>query len=397
MDPYLHDWLSLLIRFLHVVTAIAWIGASFYFVWLDNTLQTPPQWKKDKGISGDLWAVHGGGFYEVAKYKLAPEQLPTTLHWFKWEAYSTWITGFLMLILVYYIGADAYLIDSNKANISQVLAIAIGISVLVGGWFIYDLLSKSPLVEKGLWFGVVVLILLTALAWALDQVFSDRGVYIHIGALIGTCMAANVMTVIMPSQRALVAAVEKGEAPDPKYGYNAKLRSVHNNYATLPVLFIMLSNHYPMTYGHDYGWLVLGAIMLIAAWARHFFNLRHRGIVKPSILLSALLAFAALAWVMTPKPTTPSESSVIMPDAQAIALIQEKCTACHSVQPSDDVFKTAPAGVMYDTQEQINNWLSRIQARVIVSKDMPFMNKTQMSDEQRQALAVWLDHKLKPQ
>lgn len=394
MDPYLHDWLSLLIRFLHVVTAIAWIGASFYFVWLDNTLQTPPQWKKDKGISGDLWAVHGGGFYEVAKYKLAPEQLPTTLHWFKWEAYSTWITGFLMLILVYYIGADAYLIDSSKANISQVLAIVIGISVLVGGWFIYDVLSKSPLVEKGLWFGVVVLILLTTLAWALDQVFSDRGVYIHIGALIGTCMAANVMTVIMPSQRALVAAVEKGEAPDPKYGYNAKLRSVHNNYATLPVLFIMLSNHYPMTYGHDYGWLVLGAIMLIAAWARHFFNLRHRGIVKPSILLSALIAFAALAWIMTPKPANTSVSLPILTDAQAITLIQEKCTACHSMQPSDDVFKTAPAGVMYDTPEQINNWLSRIQARVIVSKDMPFMNKTQMSDEQRQALAVWLETQL---
>ncbi len=395
MDPYLHDWLSLLIRFLHVVTAIAWIGASFYFVWLDNTLQTPPQWKQNKGISGDLWAVHGGGFYEVAKYKLAPESLPETLHWFKWEAYSTWITGFLMLILVYYIGADAYLIDPNKASLNQTSAIAIGLAVLFIGWFIYDLLCKSPLVEKGLLFGFVSLGLLVSLAWGLDQIFSDRGVYIHIGALIGTCMAANVMTVIMPSQRALVAAVEKGEAPDPKYGYNAKLRSVHNNYATLPVLFIMLSNHYPMTYGHDYNWLVLGAMMLIAAWARHFFNLRHRGVVKPSILLSALIAFAVLSWLMTPKPINPDSSVARLTDTQAVALIQEKCATCHSSQPKDDMFKAAPAGVIYDTQEQITYWLPRIQARAIISKDMPFMNKTELSEDQRQALAVWLDAQLR--
>jgi uncharacterized membrane protein len=396
MDPYLNDWLSLIIRFLHVVTAIAWIGASFYFIWLDNTLQTPPDWKKQKGISGDLWAVHGGGFYEVAKYKLAPETLPTTLHWFKWEAYSTWITGFLMLTLVYYIGADAYLIDPNKAQISQSVAIMIGIGTLVLGWFVYDLACKSPLVEKPLLFGIVMLILLTALAWGLGQVFSDRGAYIHIGALIGTCMAANVMTVIMPSQRELVRAVEAGTAPDPKFGYNAKLRSVHNNYATLPVLFIMLSNHYPMTFGHEYGWLVLGAIMLIAAWARHFFNLRHRGIVKPYILITALLAFIALAWVLKPaSPDASSDSAATgLTDAQAIALIQDKCSTCHSKAPTDDIFTIAPAGVMYDTEAEIYNWLPRIQARVIVSKDMPFMNKTEMTDEQRAELGQWLAEKL---
>lgn len=394
MDPYLNDWVSLLLRFLHVVTAIAWIGASFYFIWLDNTLQTPPKWKQDKGVSGDLWAIHGGGFYEVAKYRLAPEQMPDTLHWFKWEAYSTWITGFLLLILIYYIGADAYLIDPNKVDLSQTTAILISLTTLAGGWVIYEAACRSPLIQSGLGFGLVMLVLLTLLAWGLDHIFSDRAAYLHIGALIGTCMAANVLTVIMPSQRALVAAVEKGETPDPRFGLNAKRRSVHNNYATLPVLFIMLSNHYPMTYGHEYGWLVLGCIILITAWARHFFNLRHQGVVKPWILISAFVAFAALAWVLMPQPTAQNTTTERLSDRQAIALIKDKCASCHSQAPSDDVFTVAPAGVTYDTEQEILNWLPRIQTRVIMSKDMPFMNKTQMTELQRSQLADWIANKL---
>ena len=390
MDPYLIDWISLLLRFLHVVTAIAWIGASFYFIWLDNTLQSPPQWKKDKGISGDIWAIHGGGFYEVAKYRLAPEQIPETLHWFKWEAYSTWITGFLLLSLIYYVGADAYLIDTNKADISQFSAIAIGLGSILGGVIVYDLACKSPLVNHGLIFGLVMLVLLTLIAFALGLVLSDRGTYIHVGAIIGTCMAANVLVGIMPAQRALVAAVEKGEAPDPKYGINAKLRSTHNNYATLPVLFIMLSSHYPMTYGHEYGWLVLGTMMLIAAWARHFFNLRHKGIVKPFILVSALLAFIALAWLIAPKPVSLDASNKALSDTEAISLIQQRCRSCHSATPTDELFTTAPAGVIYDTKKQIMSWLPRIHARAVISKDMPFMNKTGMTNKERIALADWL-------
>lgn len=390
MDPYLIDWISLILRFLHVVTAIAWIGASFYFIWLDNTLQSPPQWKKEKGISGDLWAIHGGGFYEVAKYRLAPEQMPETLHWFKWEAYSTWITGFLLLSLIYYIGADAYLIDTNKADISQASAITIGLGSILGGVIVYDLACKSPLVNHGLIFGLVMLVLLTLVAFSLGLILSDRGAYIHVGAIIGTCMAANVLVGIMPAQRALVAAVEKGEAPDPKYGINAKLRSTHNNYATLPVLFIMLSSHYPMTYGHDYGWLVLGAIMLIAAWARHFFNLRHKGIVKPFILVSAFLAFITLAWIIAPKSVSLDASSKALSDTEAISLIQQRCSSCHSATPTDELFTTAPAGVIYDTKKQIMSWLPRIHARAVISKDMPFMNKTGMTDKERIALADWL-------
>ena len=392
MDPYLIDWISLLLRFLHVVTAIAWIGASFYFIWLDNTLQNPPQWKKEKGVSGDLWAIHGGGFYEVAKYRLAPEQMPETLHWFKWEAYSTWITGFLLLSVIYYVGADAYLIDTRKADISQLWAIAIGLGSILGGVIVYDVACKSRLVNHGLLFGLVMLVLLTLVAFVLGLVLSDRGAYIHVGAIIGTCMAANVLVGIMPAQRALVAAVEKGEAPDPKYGLNAKLRSTHNNYATLPVLFIMLSSHYPMTYGHEYGWLVLGTIMLIAAWARHFFNLRHKGIVKPFILVSALLAFIALAWVIAPKPVSLDASSKALSDTEAIHLIQQRCGSCHSATPTDQSFTSAPAGVIYDTKKQIMNWLPRIHARAVISKDMPFMNKTGMTDEERGALAQWLQN-----
>ena len=392
MDAYIIDWLHLLVRFLHVLTAIAWIGASFYFVWLDNSLETPPQWKTDQGIKGDLWAVHGGGFYEIAKYKNAPAALPTTLHWFKWEAYSTWITGMLLLIVVFYVGAQSYLIDSTKADLSSWQAIGIGVGSLLAGFAIYEGACRTPLVEKGLLFGLVMLVLLTAMAWALSQVLGDRAAYIHVGALIGTCMAANVFTTIMPAQRAMVAAAAKGESPDPIYGYKAKLRSTHNNYATIPVLFIMLSNHFPMTYGHEYGWLILGVLALIGAWARHFFNLRHQGIVKPMILVSALAAFALVAWVTKPADQTAMAAAAGSPvtDIQALGIVGKHCSACHSATPSDDIFKAAPGGVMFDNLDQIKAMKERILARAVHTHDMPFMNKTKITDEERQMLGRWL-------
>jgi uncharacterized membrane protein len=396
MDAYIIDWLHLLVRFLHVLTAIAWIGASFYFVWLDNSLETPPQWKIDKGIKGDLWAIHGGGFYEVAKYQNAPETLPKTLHWFKWEAYSTWITGMLLLIVVFYVGAQSYMIDTNKADLSSWQAIVIGVGALLLGFAIYEGACRTPLVEKGLLFGLVMLVLLTAMAWALSQVLGDRAAYIHVGALIGTCMAANVFTTIMPAQGAMVAAAAKGESPDPVYGYKAKLRSTHNNYATIPVLFIMLSNHFPMTYGHEYGWLILAVLALIGAWARHFFNLRHKGIVKPMILVSALAAFALVAWVTRPVAagvdTTASHTSLPrVTDVQALTIVGNRCSACHSSTPGDDVFKAAPGGVMFDNLDQIKAMKERILARAVHTHDMPFMNKTGMTDEERQTLERWLN------
>lgn len=396
LTAYLYDWLHLLLRFLHVVTAIAWIGASFYFVWLDNSLEEPPTWKKEKGIKGDLWSIHGGGFYEIAKYQLAPESMPKHLHWFKWEAYSTWITGALLMSLLYYVGASSYLIDPGKADLTEWQAIGISVATLVGGFAIYEAACRSPLVNHGLVFGVVMLVIITAIAWGLSQVFGDRAAYIHVGALIGTCMAGNVFFGIMPAQRGLVDAVKRGVTPDPKPALMAKLRSTHNNYATLPVLFIMLSNHYPMTYGHDYGWLILGALALIGAWARHFFNLRHQGVFKPWILISAFLAFCVLIIVVRPAPRVMAEhSGAVMTDAEAVALVQTRCSACHSATPSDDVFTVAPSGVMFDTADQVGRWMDRIEARSVLTHDMPFLNKTGMTDEERAQLGAWITEQRK--
>ncbi|HED14112.1 MAG TPA: hypothetical protein ENI62_10765 [Gammaproteobacteria bacterium] len=387
MESYILDWFNLLLRFLHVITGIAWIGASFYFIWLDNSLQTPPEWKQKKGIYGDLWAIHGGGFYEVAKYRNAPEQLPVTLHWFKWEAYATWITGFILLSLIYYLGADTYLIDPEKADLKQWQAIAIGIAVLAAGWFIYDLACRSPLAEHGLLFGLIMLLIIALTAWGLSQLFTDRAVYIHIGALIGTAMAANVYFTIIPAQRELVRAMEAGDVPDPMWGIRAKLRSTHNNYATLPVIFIMTSNHYPMTYSHPYGWLVLVALVAIGAWARHFFNLRHKGITRPMILVSALAALAIVAWLIIP-PRVISQGNVSFNQVQSI--IQQRCSTCHSRKPTDKQFTTPPAGVTLDTSKEIQRWAPRILQRAVQTKDMPFMNRTGITEQERGKLGAWV-------
>lgn len=391
--PYILDWLNLLLRWGHLITGIAWIGASFYFIWLDNSLEEPSDENKTKGIGGQLNSIHGGGFYEVAKYRLAPPAMPKTLHWFKWEAYSTWITGFFLLVLMYYVGAETYLIDPSKYALKIWQGVLLSLSTLVGSWLIYDTLCKSPLAKNG-WLLAAVLLLLIGLAgWALGHIFSDRAAYLHVGALIGTCMAANVLFVIIPGQKALVAAVEAGQAPDPKYAKASKLRSVHNNYLTLPVLFLMISNHYPMTYGHSHAWAVLLAIVLIGAWTRHFFNLRHKGIIRPGILLSAFLACVLLAWLIAPHSSEPVTNGVVsdtLEDAQVLELVQKHCTGCHSANPSDEIFTVAPGGVMLDSLDQIHQWAGRIQVRTVISKDMPFMNKTAMTDKERAQLGAWL-------
>lgn len=391
--PYIFDWLNLLLRWGHLITGIAWIGASFYFIWLDNSLEEPSEENKQKGIGGQLNSIHGGGFYEVAKYKLAPPTMPKTLHWFKWEAYSTWLTGFCLLTLMYYIGAQTYLIDPSKTVLEPWMAILISLATLIIGWLVYDALCKSPLAKNSWLLAVLLMVLIGLLAWGLGKVFSDRAAYLHVGALIGTCMAANVLFVIIPGQNALVAAVEAGQAPNPKYAKASKLRSVHNNYLTLPVLFLMISNHYPMTYGHAHAWAVLLAIIVIGAWTRHFFNLRHKGVVRPGILISSLVALALLAWLISPHSADSVAQTAVsngLNDAQALALVHKHCTSCHSASPSDEIFKVAPAGVMLDSLEQIHQWKSRIQARAVISKDMPFMNKTGMTDEERVQLGAWL-------
>ncbi len=404
--PWL-DWLNLFVRWFHVIAGVAWIGASFYFIWLDNNLRTPPKWKQDKGIKGDLWAIHGGGFYEVAKYAYGPEKMPETLHWFKWEAYTTWLSGFALLIIVYYFGASAYLIDPSVKAISPSTAITLGLGLIFGGLALYEVACRSPLAKFPIAFGVGLVALICAASYFSTQWFSGRGAYIHVGALIGTIMAGNVFFNIMPNQRKMVAAVAQKKDIDPSWGASAKLRSVHNNYFTLPLLFIMISNHYPMTYQHEQSWLVLIAIMAAAAWIRHFFNLKHTGTSKPSILVSGAVAMLAITfWVSMPQGENITEpmqtealtsggisqtASVEQTVSQEIitSTINTHCVSCHSRTPTDDIFKVAPMGVVLDSWGDIERFAPQIVRRTAITKDMPFMNKTKMTEEERQLIALW--------
>ncbi|MDG6096676.1 hypothetical protein EXU34_04385 [Alteromonas sp. ZYF713] len=399
--PWL-DWLSLFVRWFHVIAGIAWIGASFYFIWLDNSLETPPDWKKQKGIKGDLWAVHGGGFYEVGKYAYGPEVMPKTLHWFKWEAYSTWLSGFALLIIVYYFAASAYLIDPSVMALSEGEAIARGLGLLAGGVLLYELACRSPLANYPKVFALALTALLVVASYLATHWFSGRGAYIHVGALIGSIMVANVWLNIMPAQRKMVDAVAAKQAVDPAWGAGAKLRSVHNNYLTLPILFIMISNHYPMTYQHPQNWLVLVAIMALSAWIRHFFNLRHVGKFSPAVLVSGMLGLLAVAlWVSWPKPQPEmsdapaaivSESqtaSLSALDKQVLALVETHCVGCHAANPTDDIFKVAPLGVKFDSWADIERQGRQLVNRTTVTRDMPFLNKTNMTDEERAIIAAW--------
>ena len=397
MDTYIIEWLSLIFRWLHVITGVAWIGASFYFVWLDNSLQNPPQWKKDKGIKGDLWAIHGGGIYEVAKYQLQPEKMPETLHWFKWEAYTTWITGMILLAIIYYLGADSYLIDKRIANLSQLQATAIGLGIIASSWVIYELLCSSSLSKNSLIISALLIVLATAIAYLLTQLFSGRGAYIHFGAVIGTLMAGNVFRVIIPGQKALVAAIMEGKQPEAKWAVKAKLHSTHNTYLTLPLLFIMISNHYPMTYDHNFNWLILLAITAITALARQFFILKHKGIHKHSILIIAAMATLALAILIAPKQASSIGNGENIDldhlNAQVLSIIKERCATCHAKNPTDEVFTMSPGGVLLETMDDIYQWAPQINARSVQSHNMPFMNKTGMTQEERNTVASWLEIK----
>ena len=393
------DWSSLFIRWFHVIAGVAWIGASFYFIWLDNNLRPAPDWKQEKGIKGDLWAVHGGGFYEISKYEYGPEKIPETLHWFKWEAYTTWLSGFLLLGLIYYHGASAYLIDPAVMNLSPNDAIMLGLGLIFGGLAIYEAACRSPLARYPAMFGLFLLVLLTLASYLASHWFSGRGAYIHVGALVGTIMAGNVFFKIMPAQRLMVAAVTNKTEIDPRWGAGAKLRSVHNNYLTLPLLFIMISNHYPMTYQHPQNWLVLVAIAVVSAWIRHYFNLKHIGIFRPSILVFGAIGMIAIAgWVSRPVDVSQQETAKIVQipieslnveQSKVFALIQGHCANCHSANPSDDIFVVAPMGVMFDTWRQITQRAALIHHRVAVTKDMPLLNKTAMTEQERNVLASW--------
>lgn len=389
MEAYILDWLNILARWLHFIAGIAWIGSSFYFVWLDDHLQPVKDPADDaRGVSGELWSVHGGGFYHAQKYKVAPARLPATLHWFKWEAYATWLSGVFLLALIYWYGAEIYLIDRTVAELSSPAAVGIAIAVLAGGWIVYDLLCKSPLGKDEAALGGVLFVLVGILAWGLCQLYSGRGAYIHFGAVLGTIMVANVFFVIIPGQRKMVDAASRGEAPDPGPGIRAKQRSVHNTYFTLPVLFVMISNHYAMTYGHEYNWLILIAISLAGALIRIYFVARHKGRASPVPVIAAILMLLAVAATIVPGSRTASGASKV--DFSLLrSVIHERCTVCHSANPTHPAFSAAPGGVVLDNDEQILAEAARIHQQTVVVRAMPIGNLTQITEEERAIIAQW--------
>ena len=390
MEAYIVDWLNLLVRWLHLIAGIAWIGASFYFVMLDNSL-TPPKKPEDskRGVFGELWAVHGGGFYNSQKYLTGPrgEPLSENLHWSKWEAYTTWLSGMGLLALIYWYGASSYLIDRSVIALSPVTAVAVSIAFIAGGWLIYDFACRVLAGRENI-LAVVMLALVMAAAWGLFHVFGARAAFVHVGAMIGTMMVANVFFHIIPGQKAMVADIRAGREPDPTPGVIGKQRSVHNTYFTLPVLFTMISNHYPMTYSHPYGWLVLGAIMLAGVLIRQFFVLRHKGRtlwLLPSIAIVLLLGLAIVLAPAPPKPLAKAEGASF---AQVKAVLDARCLACHAAQPTQPGFAQPPKGVVLETPEQIEQNAAKI-AETVANRYMPIGNLTQMTDEERAVVAAW--------
>jgi uncharacterized membrane protein len=390
LEPQVSQWVGLLLRWLHITTGAAWIGTSFYFNWLNNHIR-PPEEPRD-GVAGELWAAHGGAFYQVRKFSGAPEQLPRTLHWFKWEAYFTWISGVSLLALVYYLGGDAWLLDADASGITMEWAIGAGLFTLFGGWFVYDFLCKSPLVRRPVAFALLGFVVLSGVAMVLSSLLGSRAAYIHVGALLGTLMAANVFRVIIPAQRAMVDAMSAGLDPDPETGKRGALRSLHNNYMALPVLFIMVSNHYPMTYGHEWNWAVLAALSLISAGVRHWFNLRGQGRRNSWLLPVAAVAMVALAVASESWPARASLGTVSQdvewPEAQAI--IAARCVTCHAPEPASPLFSEPPAGVILDSRAQVEARLDRILAVSVDSRTMPLGNLTEMTDEGRAILGTWI-------
>ena len=414
MIDYLLDWCSLLLRWLHLVAGIAWIGSSFYFVWLDNHLEPPRDPEgTDSGVAGELWAVHGGGFYRSQKYRVAPQRLPPTLHWFYWEAYTTWLSGFALLVLLYLLRAEGYLIDPSVVALSKSTAIVIALSVLIASWLSYDLLCRSPLGRDARALGAVLAAMVALLAWGLCQLFSGRGAFLLFGASLGTIMVANVLLVIIPGQRELVRAKREGREPDPTPGVRAKQRSVHNTYFTLPVLFAMVSNHYAVTYGGHYNWATLIALSFAGACIRFWFVTRHppggRGgwlaALPAALAVATVVALvAALAPAHSSRPTGqaarsgdrgatfPQERVPPGVDAAVVAaIVAQRCVPCHATQPTQAGFDAPPNGIVLESLSELRAHLPEVQKQLALHT-MPLGNLTQMTDDERAAVLLWIEH-----
>jgi uncharacterized membrane protein len=390
------DWITFAVRWLHVVTAIAWIGSSFYFIALDLGLKKAPD--LPVGAYGEEWQVHGGGFYHIRKFLVAPPNLPEHLIWHKYQSYFTWLSGFVLLALVYYLHADLFLIDRNVLDVPVWQAIAISTASLAIGWLIYDTLCKSPIGTSQNGLMIVLFIVLVAMAWGYTQVFTGRAALLHLGAFTATIMSANVFMIIIPNQKIVVADLIAGRVPDAKYGRIAKQRSLHNNYLTLPVIFLMLSNHYPLAFASQFNWLIASIVFLIGVLVRHFFNTMHAGKGTPHwtwagsavlfimIIWLSSLSVAQAAEFMSPKAAQRMKSEDFPPVAE---IVQSRCSMCHAAEPVWEGIHWAPKGVMLDTPERIAENALQIYLQAGVSHAMPPQNITELAPEDRAAIIKW--------
>ena len=392
MTAFAADWINLLVRWAHLVAGIAWIGTSFYFIALDLSLRrredSPP------GVTGEAWEVHGGGFYRVEKYAVAPPSLPEHLIWFRWEAYLTWLTGFALLVVQFYLDAEAWLIDPGVMPLSSWQAITISVASLAAGWVVYDGLCRSPLGRNTPALTAVVFVLVVAAAWGYTEVFSGRSALVHAGALIGTLMAFNVFAVIIPNQKKVTAALLAGETPDPRFGEIGKQRSVHNTYLTLPVLVLMVSGHYPMLTGHPHAWLLVAIIIAGGGCARHFFVHHEVGTAFRSIawtLPVIAVALAAAVWLTIPAIPDPGRAGAeAVSDAEVLDLTRVHCASCHSERPTNPAFPVAPKNMVLATVDDLRRYASLIDLQTVQNRIMPLGNMTGMTDAQRTRLGAWL-------
>ncbi len=393
------DWIAFAVRWLHVITAIAWIGSSFYFIALDLGLNRDIPGPAD----GEEWQVHGGGFYHIQKYLVAPERMPDHLTWFKWESYATWLSGAALLMIVYWVGGELYLIDAQKADLALWQGILISAASLTVGWLAYDYLCKSGLGERPTLLMLLLFVLLVAMGWGYNQIFTGRAMMLHLGAFTATIMTANVFFIIMPNQRIVVDDLKNGRTPDPKYGKIAKLRSTHNNYLTLPVVFLMLSNHYPLAFATEYNWIIAALVFLMGVTIRHYFNTRHARAGNPTWtwLVTALL-FIAIMWLSTApmyKPLEEAEAQPLTPYEQKFAaadgfeeahdIVLGRCSMCHAREPVWEGILWAPKGVLLETEGDIARNAKQIYLQAGVSHAMPPANVTFMEPEDRDALIRW--------
>ena len=393
------SWAEFAVRWVHVITAMAWIGSSFYFIALDLGL-----WRDRNlasGADGEEWQVHGGGFYHIQKYLVAPKEMPDHLVWFKWESYSTWLSGAALLILIYWAGAELYLLDANKAELAVWQGVLISAASLTVGWLVYDFLCKSPLGEQPTTLMVLLFVLLVVMGWGYNQIFTGRAMMLHLGAFTATIMTANVFLIIMPNQRIVVADLKAGNVPDAKYGKIAKLRSTHNNYLTLPVIFLMLSNHYPLAFATQWNWIIAALVFLMGVTIRHYFNSLHARQGNPHWTwgVTAIL-FLVVIWLSTgPRIEMSAEASVMSPGSarfvedaqfeQVFNIVQGRCSMCHAAEPVWDGMHWPPKGVMLETEAQVAREAARIFLQSGVSHAMPPANLSYMEPEERAIIADW--------